>query len=147
MPDPKDHPGGIIPLPDVNLAPNEALMSDVSQSFGHDLRQRLTLGSAEEQLRRREIGLVETEVTELLAKRDIRLDPESDEFFEACHLFPSVLKRTPRPQPICGEKRLKKPLEPVASRMRVHVAQGYKLSLEQIEPRIVIRGLGGLLRR
>ncbi|WP_295246150.1 site-specific integrase [uncultured Brevundimonas sp.] len=84
IPDPKDYPGGLVPLPNVALAADEAFVHNVSRSYPHDQRQWMRLLGADEALRRRDIGLVEADVSALLKSKGIQLDPESDEFFDAC---------------------------------------------------------------
>lgn len=84
IPDPKDYPSGLVPLPNVPLRADEAFAHNVGRSYPHDQRQWMRLLGADEALRRRDIGLVEADVSSLLESKGIRLDPESDEFFEAC---------------------------------------------------------------
>jgi integrase len=84
LPGSKDSWNGIVPLPDVKLGPQEAFAFDVAQAFAHDQRQWLRLGGADENLRRRDVGLVEDEVDDLLRQSGFHFDRESDEFFDAC---------------------------------------------------------------
>lgn len=84
VPDPADYPGQMIPLPDVQLQPDERLAYNISRSFPHDQQQSLRLSGADERLRRREIGLVEDDVANLLEKNGISFDRDGDEFFDAC---------------------------------------------------------------
>jgi integrase len=87
IPEPVYDANGVSPMFSPELAEGERLVSDVSRTFAHDEKQWFRLSGAEDALRRQDIGLVEAEVSALLTKAEIVLDPEGDEFFDACMMM------------------------------------------------------------
>jgi len=84
LPDQTPDSNGLVPLVSVDLADGEWLASNISRSYPHDVKQAMRLMSAEDDLRRRNITVVENDVAALLAERGIAHDRDDDAFFDAC---------------------------------------------------------------